>query len=104
VIRGQLSDYANRHPQIGDMALVIEVADTTFVTDRFKAQLYAQAGIPVYWIVNLSERVIEVMQEPKSSAGSATYEIATRYLQDDYIPVVIEGNTVGKLLASDLIT
>jgi Uma2 family endonuclease len=103
VIRGELLDYADRHPQIGDVALVIEVADTTLVTDRFKAQLYAQAGIPVYWIVNLSERVIEVMQAPKSNAGLATYEKSGQFRPGDFIPVAIDGKTVASLQVSDLL-
>jgi Uma2 family endonuclease len=103
VIRGQLSDYSNRHPTIGDVALVVEVADTTLVTDRFKAQLYAQAGIPVYWLVNLSERVIEVMQSPKSTAGLAIYSQSSIYLAGDQLPVVIAGQTVAHLLVGDLL-
>ncbi len=103
VIRGELLDYADRHPQIGDVALVIEVADTTLVTDRFKAQLYAQAGIPVYWIVNLSERVIEVMQAPKSSAGLAAYEKSGQFRPGDFIPVAIDGKTVASLQVIDLL-
>ncbi len=97
VIRGQLSDYATRHPQIGDIVLVVEVADTTLVTDRFKAQLYAHAGIPVYWIVNLPERVIEVMQLPQSSAGLAAYSQLTQYSAADQIPVVIAGQAIAYL-------
>ena len=103
VIRGELLDYADRHPQIGDVALVIEVADTNLVTDRFKAQLYAQAGIPVYWIVNLSERVIEVMQAPKSSAGLAAYEKSGQFRPGDFIPVAIDGKTVASLQVIDLL-
>ena len=103
VVRGQLLDYAERHPQMGDVALVIEVADTTLVTDRFKGQLYAQAGIPVYWIVNLSDRVIEVMEAPKLISGLATYEKSTQYSPGDSIPVVIEGKIVAELPASDLL-
>ena len=102
VIRGQLSDYSNRHPQIGDIALVVEVADTTLVTDRFKAQLYAQAGIPVYWLVNLPERLIEVMESPKSTASLPAYALSTKYLAADLIPVVIAGQTVAHLTVGDL--
>lgn len=60
IVRGRLDDFSSRHPGPNDVSLVVEVADKTLVTDRFKAQLYAGAGIPVYWIVNLSERAIEV--------------------------------------------
>jgi Uma2 family endonuclease len=82
--------------------LVVEVADTTLVTDRFKAQLYAQAGIPVYWLVNLPEQVIEVMESPTSTASLASYSQLTKYLASDRIPVVIAGQVVGHLNVRDL--
>ncbi len=45
--------------------LVIEVADSSVTYDReVKAHLYAEAGIPEYWLVNLPERVIQQYQEP----------------------------------------
>lgn len=102
VIRGELSDYADRHPQIGDIALVVEVADTTLVTDRFKAHLYALAGIPVYWLVTLPERVIEVRESPQATAGPAAYSRLTQYSAADQIPVVIGGQTVAYLSVNDL--
>lgn len=101
VIRGTLADYSSRHPQIGEVALVIEVSDTTLVTDRFKAQLYAQAEIPVYWIINLSEHVIEVMESPTSTSGLPAYSKLTKYLAGDQVPVVIAGQTIGHVLAGE---
>jgi Uma2 family endonuclease len=59
-------DYRGSHP---DRALlVIEVADTSLDKDRgIKTALYATAGIPEFWLVNLPERVIELHRDP--SAG-----------------------------------
>jgi Uma2 family endonuclease len=82
---------------------VVEVADTTLVTDRFKAQLYAQAGVPVYWLVNLPEQVIEVMQAPQSGEGLARYSQSTQYFLGDHLPVVIAGQIVAHLLVDDLL-
>lgn len=101
VIRGTLADYSGRHPQVGEVALVIEVADTTLVTDRFKAQLYAQAAIPVYWIINLSERVIEVMELPTATAALPAYSKLTKYQASNQVPVVIDGQTIGQVFAGD---
>ncbi len=39
IVRGELTDYGNRHPYAEEVALVVEVADTTLVTDRYKAEL-----------------------------------------------------------------
>jgi len=41
------------------------VADSTLEFDRtIKRDLYADAGIPEYWIVNLSDRCLEVFRSP----------------------------------------
>jgi len=52
-----------------DALLVIEVADSSLLFDRtIKAQHYADAGIPEYWLVDLKRDVVLVMQEPAASA------------------------------------
>jgi Uma2 family endonuclease len=57
--------YAERHPHPEDVLLIIEVADTTLLTDRnVKIPLYARFGIPESWLVNLQEKVIEVYHDP----------------------------------------
>ena len=51
------------------LVLVIEVADSSLAKDRdIKAALYAECGVPEYWIVNLPEQVIEVRTEPHDGA------------------------------------
>jgi len=71
VVRGDVRDYAAAHP--ADPVLVVEVALTSLLVDReHKASLYARAGRPEYWIVNLVDRVLEVHREP-GPAPSAPY-------------------------------
>lgn len=54
-----------RYPRSSDVALVIEVSDSTLAYDREqKLPVYAEAGIPEYWIMNLVENVLEVYREP----------------------------------------
>ena len=58
------------------MLLVIEVADTTVGTDRaVKVPLYAAAGVPETWIVNLPDEQIEVYAEP----AGGTYRVGKHY-------------------------
>ena len=53
--------YAAHHPTPEDVLIVIEVSDTTLLADRnVKMPLYARAGIPEAWLVNLPRKVIEV--------------------------------------------
>ena len=47
--------------------LVVEVSDSTLASDRdVKAHIYARAGIPEYWIVNLQAGQIEVRRDPRA--------------------------------------
>lgn len=49
--------YVEAHPTPEDVFLLIEVADSSLDKDqKVKLPLYAQAGIPEVWIVNLNER------------------------------------------------
>jgi Uma2 family endonuclease len=58
-------DYTSRHPRPEDVFLLIEVSDTTLDYDRKeKLPAYGRAGIPVVWILNLNDRIIEVYREP----------------------------------------
>jgi len=58
--------YAERHPKPEDVLLVIEVSDSTLEYDReIKKELYAEAGIREFWLVNLRENTIECFSSPK---------------------------------------
>jgi Uma2 family endonuclease len=57
--------YELAHPGPADVLLVIEVSDTTLALDRgLKLRLYAAAGIPEVWIVNLNKRQVETYRTP----------------------------------------
>ena len=61
--------YLDAHPS--RPVLVVEVADTSYRIDRdYKASLYARAGIPECWIVDLAQGTIEVHREPEASASA----------------------------------
>ncbi len=62
VVAGERSDFDGRHPTIA--ALVVEIAVSSAVLDRENASLYAEAGVPEYWIVLGPEQQIEVYRAP----------------------------------------
>jgi Uma2 family endonuclease len=65
VARFREDEYIERHPRPEEVFLLIEVADSSLSFDRkVKTPLYAQSGIPEYWIVNLNDRQIEVFKSP----------------------------------------
>jgi hypothetical protein len=63
VVAGSPRDFTDAHPT--SALLVVAVAEATLSFDRnAKASLYAAAGIPEYWIVNLVHRQLEMHGEP----------------------------------------
>lgn len=63
IVLGSPRDYRGAHP--ASALLVVEVADTTLLYDREqKGSLYARAGVPEYWILNLLDGRLEVYREP----------------------------------------
>ncbi len=64
-----------RRPTPADALLLVEVADSSLRYDReVKLPLYAGAGIPEYWIVDLQQRVVDAYWQPEGGryAGTAT--------------------------------
>jgi Uma2 family endonuclease len=58
--------YESGHPQVEDILLLIEVADTTVESDRgVKIPVYAGEGIIEVWLVNLDEQCVEVYRAPQ---------------------------------------
>ncbi|MEP0753575.1 Uma2 family endonuclease [Coleofasciculus sp. FACHB-125] len=103
VVRGSTRDYLDRHPGASDIALIIEVADSTLERDRTsKQRLYARAGIPIYWIINLPEKQIEVYTEPVV-AEESIYQRRQDYQLSDEVPVAIAGQIVSPLSVLDLL-
>jgi Uma2 family endonuclease len=69
VVPGTFRDYQAGHPS--HPVLVVEVSESSLALDReHKGSLYARAGLPDYWIVNLPERVLEVYRDPEPLAAA----------------------------------
>src|SRR4051794_26518516 len=68
VVRGDMEDYLRRHPGPVDVALIVEVAKSSLALDREQAVILGAAGIPVYWIINLVDRQLEVYSNPALGA------------------------------------
>lgn len=65
VVRRRPEGYRAHHPGPSDIILLIEVADTSLSTDRaIKMPLYARAGIPEAWIIDLRQERVLVHREP----------------------------------------
>jgi len=97
-------DYAARHPAPAEVGLLAEVADSSLSQDRgAKARLFARASIPVYWIVNLADRQIEVCTDPTGPHATPHYRQQTIYRGDDLVPLVLDGQEIARIPVRDLL-
>ncbi|MEG4348442.1 Uma2 family endonuclease [Microcoleus sp. LAD1_D3] len=104
VVRGDTRQYLDRHPGAEDIALIIEVSDTTLQRDRtVKKQIYARAGIAIYWIVNLVEGLLEVYSQPLVEVEQPDYSQRLDFGRSAVVPIIIEGIEIGALAVDALL-
>lgn len=76
--------YRKGKPTAKDIFLIVEVSDSTLTKDReVKLPIYAESGIPVYWIVNLQDSQVEVHSHPDGNI----YKKREIYILGDSITV-----------------
>lgn len=101
VVRGRPRDYVAHHPKPDEVALVVEVADSSLTFDRqLKRPRYAAAGIPEYWIVNLIDRQLEIYRD---LAAGGDYTKPVILSEADSVPLTIDGKVAGTLRVSDML-
>jgi len=104
VVRGDTRQYLDRHPGAEDIALIIEVSDTTLQRDRtVKKRIYARAGISIYWIVNLVEEQVEVYSQPLVEVEQPDYSQRLDFGRSAVIPIIIEGIEIGAIAVDALL-
>jgi Uma2 family endonuclease len=104
VVRGETRQYLDRHPGAEDIALIIEVSDTTLQRDRtVKKRIYARAGISIYWIVNLVEEQVEMYSQPLVEVEQPDYSQRLDFGRSAVIPIIIEGIEIGAIAVDALL-
>jgi Uma2 family endonuclease len=96
--RGTRDQYADRHPGPADIGLLIEVSDTTLGSGE-KQLAFSSARVPIYWIVNLVERQLEVYSDP-SPTGYRDRLVLT---SNEQVCLVIDGKEVGRIAVSSIL-
>jgi len=102
VALGDLTLYRNRHPNASEIAVVIEVSDSSLLVDRLKGRTYGAARIPEYWIINLVDRCVEVytMPDRSSESGYAKLEVVG---PNNTVELRVARNGVGTLPVNALL-
>ena len=99
VVRGEIDDYEDRHPDPADVALVVEIAKSSLAEDRKLAETYGGGGIPTYWIVNLVHRQLEVYTRPANGTDSSL----TILKKNELVDLIIDGQAVAQIAVADLL-
>ena len=104
VVRGEARTYSKRHPGPADIAFIIEIAESSLLQDRRnKARIYAAAGIPIYWILNLAVSLVEVYTDPTGPSGAPAYRAHRDFRADEEIAIQIEEHLIGTIPVADLL-
>lgn len=69
IVRGTHTDFRTHHPSGKLVRLVVEVADTSIAKDRSKAEIYREAGVEEYWIVNVGDKTVERYRFSQTTDG-----------------------------------
>ena len=87
-----------------DVVLLVEISDTTYAKDSGpKLRRYASYRIPVYWIVDLNRRIVEVRTRPFGKGMQAGYARCDLYREGDQVPVELDGQQVGQTAVADIL-
>jgi Uma2 family endonuclease len=104
VVRGVPTEYVSHHPGPSDLALVVEISNTTLADDRqLKARIYARAGITVYWIINLVDRRIEMYTDPSGDDSAPAFRQRQDFALGASVPLSINGTERGPIAVTDLL-
>jgi Uma2 family endonuclease len=102
VVAGPEERYFAVHPTPGDIACLVEVAESSLEYDRTdKLRVYARNRIPVYWIVNLIENVVETYADPKPTRPWG-YRQHERFGLEFGVHVVVAGKELGGIAVRKL--
>ena len=103
IASGNDAVYQLRHPSPGEIRLVIQVADSSAAIDRKGLARFAREGIPIVWIVNLTNETVEVHTDPVRDAEAPKY--AGRVIKNvgETLTILLDGIEVGPIRVEDLL-
>ncbi len=104
IVRGEPDDYPRRPPGPRDVALVVEVANTSFEFDhRTKKRVYARAGVSTYWIVNVPARCLHVFTDPTGPADAPDYRSVLVLKEGESVALFLDGVEVARIAVAELL-
>ena len=82
----------------------MEVADSSLTReDTTKLRIYARAAIPIYWIINIPDRQVEVYSDPAGPEPEPRYRLQQHVGPADSVPLVLDGKEIDRIPVKDLL-
>jgi Uma2 family endonuclease len=104
VVRGTPRDHFAHHPLPQELALVVEVSNSSVSEDRtLKQRIYARAAVPEYWIVNVVDRRVEVYQDPTGPDAAPAYRRRSEYGLGEFVPLTVAGAAAGVVPVAEIL-
>ena len=97
--RGAEEIYDDRHPEPDDIGVLIEVGDSSVLSDRrYKGKLYAKEKVAEFWLIDLVTRKIEVYTKPRGGK----YQKFVAYSEKQTVPLILDGVKVVDIPVREL--
>lgn len=104
IVEGGLRAFASRHPGPADIGLLAESAESSLDIDRDdKGRIYARADIPVYWLINLIDRQVEVYTDPDPRGNPPAYRRCEIYVAGQVIAFCLRGQMIAQVPVQELL-
>ena len=102
VARGKQRRYEDRHPGPEDLVLLVEVTESSEQDRTKKLVGYAAAGIPIYWILDLALRRLEVYRDPgPSGRAPGTGWVEEMIPEGGFVELVIDQRSFGWIAVTE---
>jgi Uma2 family endonuclease len=95
VLQDLKPDYDRRHPRGDELILLVEVSDSSSRFDlSTKALLYARAGAPEYWVLDITRRMLIIHRVPEQGVYKERIELG----EHDFVSLGDSRALVSELL------
>ena len=104
VCRGARGDFWPDLPTLEHFVMLVEVNHHSETADRIdKLAAYAEAGVPVYWVVDVADRSVAVYTDPaRPDQTRGRYATLRTARAGETVDVVVDGETRGSVSVDDL--
>jgi Uma2 family endonuclease len=85
------------------VGIIVQVAEGSVASDRAKADIYACADIPHYWIVNLDDGQVEVYSEPSGAGRKRVYSDRKVLRGKSAVEVILDSKIIGSLSVREIL-